>query len=573
MADLQINDLDQKTTPEDTDELEIQETAGGSSKKVVAEDLIQNAHGLSDGIVKVASSVMAPATQGTDYYAPGGTDVAVADGGTGGSDAATARTNLSAATSGANTDITSVLLNQTGLAIKGASANPLVIRPNETLSATRTLSVVVGDSNRSLTLTGDTSLSGTNTGDQTNITGNAATVTTNANLTGDVTSVGNAATLAAGSASVLNSGTLPAGRLPALTGDVTSSAGSAATTIANDAVTYAKMQNVSATDRVLGRSSSGAGDVEEITTTGSGNVVRATSATLVTPALGTPSAIVLTSGTGLPVSTGISGLGTGVATFLATPSSANLAAAITDETGSGANVFATSPALVTPDLGTPSAAVLTNATGLPASGIGSGTIATARLGSGTAASTAYLTGDSAWTRRQRILVSETGTSVTHTVSTTPTTVFASAYTFAAGELAIGDMIVVEYNCLYVQNASSGTRTLTVSPLLGSNGPTAFTHPTFGSASAFGRSMVIRVVWRIVSNTTAACGYSVLMADPTAGSALNAANSTQISNNAGVIIANITSTTNTLDLKFNYASSTTTQSVAGTGLVATFWPGS
>lgn len=53
-------------------------------------------------------------------------------------------------------------------------------------------------------------------------------------LTGDVTtSAGNCATtLAAGSASNLNSGTLPAGRLPALTGDVTSSAGSAATTLA-----------------------------------------------------------------------------------------------------------------------------------------------------------------------------------------------------------------------------------------------------------------------------------------------------------------------------------------------------
>lgn len=62
--------------------------------------------------------------------------------------------------------------------------------------------------------------------------GNAATVVTNANMTGDVTSVGNTTTLAAGSASVLNSGTLAAGRLPALTGEVTSSAGSAATTIA-----------------------------------------------------------------------------------------------------------------------------------------------------------------------------------------------------------------------------------------------------------------------------------------------------------------------------------------------------
>lgn len=84
-------------------------------------------------------------------------------------------------------------------------------------------------------------------------------------------------------------------------------------------------------------------------------------------ALGTPSSGTLTNATGLPVSTGISGLGTGVATFLATPSSANLAAAVTDETGSGALVFATSPTLTTPNLGTPSAATLTNATGLPLS--------------------------------------------------------------------------------------------------------------------------------------------------------------------------------------------------------------
>jgi len=51
--------------------------------------------------------------------------------------------------------------------------------------------------------------------------------------------------------------------------------------------------------------------------------------------------------------TGISSLGTGVATFLGTPSSANLAAAVTGETGTGALVFATSPTLVTPALGSP----------------------------------------------------------------------------------------------------------------------------------------------------------------------------------------------------------------------------
>lgn len=99
--------------------------------------------------------------------------------------------------------------------------------------------------------------------------------------------------------------------------------------------------------------------------TGTGALVFANSPTLVTPALGTPSSATLTNATGLPVATGISGLGTGVATFLATPSSANLASAVTDETGTGALVFANSPALTTPNLGTPSAATLTNATGLP----------------------------------------------------------------------------------------------------------------------------------------------------------------------------------------------------------------
>ena len=102
--------------------------------------------------------------------------------------------------------------------------------------------------------------------------------------------------------------------------------------------------------KVLAVNSAGTA-VEALTTTGTGNGVRATSPTLVTPLLGTPTSGTLTNCTGLPVSTGVAGLGTSVATFLATPSSANLASAVTDETGSGALVFANTPTLVTPVLG------------------------------------------------------------------------------------------------------------------------------------------------------------------------------------------------------------------------------
>ena len=152
--------------------------------------------------------------------------------------------------------------------------------------------------------------------------------------------------------------------------------------------------------------------------------------------------------------TGLTSLGSGVATFLGTPSSANLLAAVSDETGSGSLVFANSPTLITPALGTPSALVGTNITGT-ASGFTAGNVTTnANLtGAITSVGNATSLGSFTSANLSAALTDETGSGAA-VFATSPTLVTPILGTPTSGNLA---------NCTFPtlnQNTTGSAATLT-----------------------------------------------------------------------------------------------------------------
>jgi hypothetical protein len=223
-----------------------------------------------------------------------------------------------------------------------------------------------------------------------------------------------------------------------------------------------------------------------VASSGTGSVARVTSPTFVTPALGTPSALVGTniSGTASSLTAGnvttnanLTGhvTSSGNAAVLGSFTSAQLATALSNETGSGAAVFGTSPTLTTPALGTPASGVMTNV---------SGTAASLTAGTATALATARTIGGTSFDGTGNIAIT-TNANLTGVVTSS-----GNATAIADKALAIAKLADGTDGELITWNASGVIAAVAVGSadqVLTSNGSGAA--PTFQAAGGGGGALI------------------------------------------------------------------------------------